>query len=84
MKNPIIFSILFLMTGLFYAQTARVQVVHNSADAAAEFVDVYLDATLLIPDFEFRTASPFIDAPAGVEIDLSVAPAGSMNVGDAI
>jgi len=84
MKNSIIFTLLFLLTGYFYAQTARVQVVHNSADAAAEFVDVYLDATLLIPDFEFRTATAFIDAPAGVEIELSVAPAGSTDVGDAI
>tara|TARA_R110000787_G_scaffold28923_2_gene78702 strand:+ start:1419 stop:3083 length:1665 start_codon:yes stop_codon:yes gene_type:complete len=73
-----------MLTGYFYAQTARVQVIHNSADAAAEFVDVYLDATLLIPNFEFRTASAFIDAPAGVEIELSVAPANSTGVEDAI
>jgi hypothetical protein len=65
-------------------QTARVQVIHNSADAAAEFVDVYLNEDLLIPDFQFRTASPFIDAPAGEEINLSVAPAGSVGVEDAI
>ena len=76
--------ILFAVTGYFYAQTARVQVIHNSADAAVEFVDVYLNEDLLIPDFGFRTASPFIDAPAGVEIILSVAPAGSTSVGDAI
>ena len=65
-------------------ETARVQVIHNSADAAAEFVDVYLDDALLIPNFEFRTASPFIDAPAGVEFEISVAPAGSTGVEDAI
>ena len=76
--------ILFAVTGYFYAQTARVQVIHNSADAAVEFVDVYLNEDLLIPDFGFRTASSFIDAPAGVEITLSVAPAGSTSVGDAI
>ena len=45
------------------AQFARVQVIHNCADAAAATVDVYLDATLLIDDFDFRTASPFIDRP---------------------
>ncbi len=75
---------LFSITGYFYAQTARVQVIHNSADLAAEFVDVYLDATLLIPNFEFRTASAFIDAPAGVPINLSVAPPNSTGVADAI
>jgi len=84
MKKTFIFIFLFAITGYVQAQTARVQVIHNSADAAAEFVDVYLGATLLIPDFEFRTASPFINAPAGVEIELSVAPSGSTDVGDAI
>ncbi|MFT5076335.1 MAG: hypothetical protein ACI85B_001390 [Flavobacteriaceae bacterium] len=84
MKKTITFMFLFSLTGYFYAQTARVQVIHNSADLAAEFVDVYLNATLLIPNFEFRTASPFIDAPAGVPIDLSVAPPNSTSVTDAI
>jgi len=71
-------------TKFLKTQTARVQVIHNSADAAAETVDVYLNETLLIPNFEFRTASPFVDAPAGVEIALSVAPPNSSGVEDAI
>lgn len=84
MKKSFLFILLLSITGVFYAQTARVQVIHNSADDAAEFVDVYLDATLLIPNFEFRTASSFIDAPAGTPIDLSVAPPNSTGVQDAI
>jgi len=84
MKKAILFFFLSAITGALYAQTARVQVIHNSADAAAEFVDVYLDAMLLIPNFEFRTASAFIDAPAGTPIDLSVAPPNSTSVSDAI
>ncbi len=71
-------------TKFLKTQTARVQVIHNSADAAAETVDVYLNETLLIPNFEFRTASPFVDAPAGVEIELSVAPPNSSGVEEAI
>ncbi|RZP02143.1 MAG: DUF4397 domain-containing protein [Flavobacteriales bacterium] len=71
-------------TKFLKTQTARVQVIHNSADAAAETVDVYLNETLLIPNFEFRSASPFVDAPAGVEIELSVAPPNSSGVEDAI
>ncbi|MDB9806070.1 DUF4397 domain-containing protein [Crocinitomicaceae bacterium] len=59
------------------AQTARVQVIHNSADAAASTVDIYLNSTLLIDDFAFRTASPFIDAPAGTQITIGVAPSNS-------
>ncbi len=84
MKKSIIFMFLFTLTGYIYAQTARVQVIHNSADAAAELVDVYLDDALLIPNFAFRTASSFIDAPANIEIELSIAPPNSMGVEEAI
>jgi len=63
---------------------ARVQVIHNSADPAAEFVDVYLDDVLLLEDFEFRTSTPFVDVPAGVPVSIDVAPAGSTSSGDSI
>jgi hypothetical protein len=55
-----------------YTPTARVQVIHNSADAAAEVVDVWLNDALLLDNFEFRTASPFIDAPAGEEFTIAI------------
>ncbi len=57
--------------------TARVQVIHNSADLAAATVDVWLDDVLLLDDFEFRTASPFIDAPSGVEFTIAIQPSNS-------
>ncbi|MFT7114320.1 MAG: hypothetical protein ACI8P7_001105 [Candidatus Azotimanducaceae bacterium] len=66
------------------AQTARIQAIHNSADLAASTVDVYLDGNLLIDDFTYRTASSFIDAPAGTQISLAVAPSTSTSVADAI
>jgi len=66
------------------AQTARVQVIHNSPDALAAIVDVYLNDILLIDDFEFRTASPFIDAPAGVDFTVGIAPSNSSSSADAI
>ncbi|MCB0764906.1 MAG: DUF4397 domain-containing protein, partial [Flavobacteriales bacterium] len=66
------------------AQTARVQVIHNSADAAAATVDVYLNTTLLFDDVAFRTASPFVDAPAGVQFTVGIAPASSTSSSDAI
>jgi len=56
---------------------ARVQVIHNSADAAAEMVDVWLNDQLLIDDFTFRTATPFVEAPAGVDFDIVIQPASS-------
>ena len=66
------------------AQTARVQVIHNSADEAADTVDVYLDGNLLIDDFVFRTASAFIDAPASTPISVAIAPSNSTSVSQAI
>jgi hypothetical protein len=65
------------------AQTARVQVIHNCADAAADSVDVYLNGTKLLDNFAFRTATPFINAPAG-SVSLAVAPKTSTSVANAI
>jgi hypothetical protein len=64
--------------------TARVQVIHNSADAAAETVDVWLNDQLLLDDFMFRTASPFIDAPAGVDFDVVIQPSNSTDTTNAL
>ncbi len=64
---------------LVYTPTARVQVIHNSADAAAEMVDVWLDNELLIDNFTFRTATPFVDVPAGQEFTLTIKDANSQN-----
>jgi hypothetical protein len=63
---------------------ARVQVIHNSADAAAEVVDVWLDDALLLDNFAFRTASPFVDTPAGEEFTISIKGPDSMNANDPI
>ncbi|NBC57886.1 MAG: DUF4397 domain-containing protein, partial [Bacteroidetes bacterium] len=63
---------------------AQVQIIHNSADPAAEFVDVYLNGDLLLDDFEFRTSTPFVDVPAGAPIDIDIAPGTSTDVSDSI
>ncbi len=66
------------------APSARVQVIHNSADAAASEVDVYIDGVLELDNFAFRTATPFIDVPAETPISIAVAPSTSTSVADAI
>ncbi len=58
--------------GSVFSQTARVQVIHNSADIAAAEVDVWLNNILLLDNFKFRKATPFVDAPAGVPITISI------------
>ncbi|PZO31575.1 MAG: hypothetical protein DCF13_00740 [Flavobacteriaceae bacterium] len=74
-KLLILFGITFT-----YAQTARVQVIHNSPDLAAQEVDVYINGTIALDNFAFRTATPFIDLPAHAPITIDVAPASSTSV----
>jgi len=57
--------------------SARVQVIHNSADAAAATVDVWYNDAALLDDFAFRTASPFIDVTAGTAFDITIQPPSS-------
>jgi hypothetical protein len=64
--------------------TARLQVIHNAADPAAKMVDIYLNGGKLLDDFAFRTATPFIDAPANQDIAIGVAPGTSMSASDII
>ncbi len=66
------------------AQTARLEVIHNSADALASVVDVYVNAgaTPLLDDFAFRTSSGFVDVPAGVDLNIGIAPSTSTGPSD--
>jgi hypothetical protein len=56
---------------------ARIEIIHNSADAAAEVVDVFVNGAEAIPDFEFRTTTGFITLPAGMPLSIQVAPDGA-------
>ncbi len=71
--------------------STRLQAIHNCADAATTPVDVWFKsattgtaAILLIDNFTFRTASPFIDVPTGQTVTLSIAPPTSTSVAAAI
>ncbi|MCF8230055.1 MAG: DUF4397 domain-containing protein [Bacteroidales bacterium] len=75
-RLTILMAFMMSVTVTAFSQ-ARVQVIHNSADMAAQTVDVWLDDNLLIDNFEFRTATPFIDAPADMDFTISIQPANS-------
>ncbi|MBL0103834.1 MAG: DUF4397 domain-containing protein [Bacteroidetes bacterium] len=64
--------------------TARLQVIHNAADPAADTVDVYVNGSLLLDNFAFRTATPFVDVPAGTLLNIGVAPGNSTSVADTL
>lgn len=84
MKKILLTTMTMMASLAIFAQTARVQVIHNCADAAADSVDVYLNNTRLLDNFAFRTATQFIDAPAATPITLGVATKNSMSVADTI
>jgi hypothetical protein len=63
---------------------ARLQVIHNAADPAAASVDIYVNGNLELDNFAFRTATPYIDVPAGVLLNIGVAPGNSMSVNDTL
>jgi hypothetical protein len=86
MKNIIIRAALVLVAVSYLqaAETAKLQVIHNAADPAAETVDIYVGGKKEFDDFKFRTATPFVDLPAGVPLSIAVAPGASMSVSDAL
>ena len=84
MKNVILLLILLFGISAAFAQTARIQIIHNAADPAAQEVDVYVNDNLELDDFAFRAATPFIDLPAGVTLNIGIAPGNSSSVDDTL
>ena len=74
---------LFTNASTSNAQNAELQILHNCADPAAEFVDIYLDAALVLDDFEFRAATPYLPIPAGT-YTVGVALSTSTSVADTL
>ena len=83
MKKLIPLILALFLSYASYAQLARVQVIHNSADLSIAVVDVYINGTLAVGDAAFRTASPFSDVPAGIPLSVAIAPGDSTGAGDA-
>ena len=75
---------LVVLKGMIEEKFARLQVIHNAADPGAEVVDVWVNDDLFLDDFEFRTATPYVDVPAGVDLTIGVAGPSSTVPGDAL
>ena len=82
--NPFSDTVPFGSFSTTASNTANIQIIHNSADPSAEFVDVYLDGTLIADDLEFRTATAFLEVPAETPINIDIAPQNSTDVSDSV
>ncbi len=81
------FWLVLLLAGFttsLLAQTANVQIIHNSPDPGAAVVDVYIDAGAApaVEDLAFRDATGFLALPAGATFDVGIAPGNSTGPGD--
>lgn len=84
--EKIIFLIVFvlLLNLNSFSQGGRVQLIHNSPDAGNTLLDVYKDDVLLVDNFGFRQATPYMDVEVSVPVKYSLAPAGSAGSQEAI
>lgn len=83
MKTLVLTFVAIFCTATIFSQTARVQLIHNSADFNVEVVDVYVESILAVDNFTFRNATAFVDLPAGIEIDIAIALGNSTGAGSA-
>lgn len=79
----IAFSFLFSFT-VTAQQMAMVQVIHNCADAAADTVDVWVNGQRALPNFRFRTATPFTPLPAGIPLNIHITPNAAADTSSAV
>lgn len=88
MKRRTTHTLLSVCFGLLaapgWSQLAKVQLIQNCADQMVMQMDVYLNGELLLDDFMFRTATPFISLPAGSPCVLGIAPRGSESAADVL
>ncbi len=76
----LLFTLLFSALCLS-AQDARVQIIHNSPSPT---VDIWVNNVPFQTNFAFRTATPFVDVPAGVPLSIGIAPSPSSSPDDII
>ncbi len=61
------------LSSTLMAQTAKVQIIHNSPDPLAASVDIYVNGSVAVPGLDFREATGFIDLPINATVAVGIA-----------
>lgn len=72
-KIILLLSLVFSIHSL-KSQTAEVQVIHNSPDISIKEVDIWINNQPAVDSLYFRTATPYVELPAGSPLVVSVMP----------
>ena len=62
--------LLSIITSLVFAQTAQVQIVHNSPSPS---VDIYVDGVVALEDVAYRASTGLVDLPINTEVGIAPA-----------
>lgn len=82
-RKKLLFTLLFLgLVIVAKAQTTRIQFLHNSSDQSVQGLDIYVNGNLLYDNLFFHTGTPFLDVPAGANINIGIATDVSNTVAD--
>ncbi len=81
-KSCLILLLMSLLALPALAQNARVQFIHNSGDIDARTLDVFVGDSLYVNNFTSRTATPFLELPAGADT-VRLSP-GNMTPADSL
>lgn len=63
MRYFLLFCFLLVTSFSVEGQSRFVQIIHNSADTALTELDIYLNDSLIADNFQFRTATAFLEIP---------------------
>lgn len=67
-----LFILLFAMMSHLNAQTARIQIIHNSPDHTTKALDVYFGNQKVVDSLPFRYATDYMSAPANTPIVMAL------------
>ncbi len=83
MKKTFLTFVLTTISLLTFAQAPRVQIIHNSPDAAADTVDIWVNGVKAVDNLAFREATPFVTLASGT-VNVGIAGKNSTVISDTI